>query len=54
MSTEFTWLQIPKRIYKYITVAGIRQNLILTKTTHNPIYYPTKPVTKLSHNDINE
>ena len=52
MSTQFIWLQIPKR--NYITVAGTRQNLIWIKTTHNPIHYPTKPVTKFSHNDIDE
>ena len=52
MSTQFMWLQIPKR--NYITLAGIRQNLIWIKTTDNPIHYPTKPVTKLSHNDIDE
>ena len=50
MSTQFTRLQIPK--HNYVTVAGIRQNLIWTKATHSPIYYPTKPVTKFSHNDI--
>ena len=54
MSTQFTWLQIPKCNYKYITVAGIQQNLIWTKTMHSPIYYPTKLITKLSHNDIDE
>ena len=43
------WLQIPKG--NYITVAGIQQNLIWIKTMDNPIYYPTKPITKLSHND---
>ena len=54
MSTQFMWLQIPKLNYIIITVAGIRQNSIWIKTTDNPTYYPTKPVTKLSHNNIDE
>ena len=38
----------------YLTVTGIRQNLIRAENTHNPIYDPTKPVNKLSYYNIVE
>ena len=40
MSTQFMWLQIPKR--NYITVAGIRQNLIWIKNHGQPYLLPNQ------------